>query len=42
MKISGFTIIRNALKYDFPVLEAISSLLPVCDEFVVAVGPLFA
>ncbi|MEI7904308.1 MAG: glycosyltransferase family 2 protein [Candidatus Firestonebacteria bacterium] len=38
MKISGFTIIRNALKYDFPVLEAISSLLPVCDEFVVAVG----
>jgi len=38
MKISGFTIIRNALKYDFPVVEAITSVLPICDEFVVAVG----
>ncbi|MFM7022066.1 MAG: glycosyltransferase family 2 protein [Flavobacteriales bacterium] len=38
MKVSGFTIIRNAVKYDFPVVEAISSVLPLCDEFVVAVG----
>jgi len=38
MKISGFTIIRNALKYDYPVLEAIESILPLCDEVVVAVG----
>ncbi len=38
MKVSGFTIIRNAIKYDFPVVEAISSALPLCDEFVVAVG----
>lgn len=38
MKISGFTIIRNAIKYDYPVIEAITSILPICDEFVVAVG----
>lgn len=38
MKVSGFTIIRNAIKYDFPIIEAITSILPICDEFVVAVG----
>lgn len=38
MKISGFTIIRNAIKYDYPVVEAITSILPICDGFVVAVG----
>jgi hypothetical protein len=38
MKVSGFTIIRNAIKYDYPVVEAITSILPLCDEFVVAVG----
>lgn len=38
MKVTGFTIIRNALKYDYPVVEAINSILPICDEFVVAVG----
>lgn len=38
MKVSGFTFIRNAVKYDFPVVEAITSILPVVDEFVVNVG----
>src|ERR1700752_1718481 len=38
MKVTGFTIIRNAIKYDYPVIEAITSILPICDEFVVAVG----
>ncbi len=38
MKVSGFTIIRNAIKYDYPVVEAITSVLPLCDQFVVAVG----
>ncbi|MBS1637477.1 MAG: glycosyltransferase family 2 protein [Bacteroidetes bacterium] len=38
MKVTGFTIIRNAIKYDYPVVEAITSILPLCDEFVVAVG----
>jgi len=38
MKVSGFTIIRNALKYDFPVVESIRSILPLCDEVIVSVG----
>jgi len=38
MKICGFTFIRNAVKYDFPVVEAIKSVLPLCDLFVVAAG----
>lgn len=38
MKVSGFTIIRNALTYDFPVLESILSILPLCDEVIVSVG----
>lgn len=38
MKVTGFTIVRNAIIYDYPIVEAISSILPVCDEFVVAVG----
>src|ERR1041385_4092369 len=38
LKVAGFTIIRNAIKYDYPIVEAISSVLPLCDEFVVAVG----
>jgi hypothetical protein len=38
MKVSGFTFIRNAIKFDYPILEAIQSILPLCDEFIVAVG----
>lgn len=38
MKVAGFTIVRNALLYDYPVVEAIRSVLPVCDHFVAAVG----
>ncbi|TAF31396.1 MAG: glycosyltransferase family 2 protein [Cytophagales bacterium] len=38
MKISGFTFVRNAIKLDYPIVEAISSLLPLCDEFIVSVG----
>ncbi len=38
MKVCGFTFIRNAEKFDFPVVEAINSILPLCDGFVVAVG----
>jgi len=38
MKVSGFTVIRNAIKYDYPVSEAITSILPFCDEVIVAVG----
>ena len=38
MKVVGFTFVRNAIKYDYPVLESINSLLPLCEEVVVAVG----
>lgn len=38
MKVSGFTFIRNAVRFDYPIVEAITSILPVCDEFVVVVG----
>ncbi len=38
MKISGFSFIRNAVKFDYPVVESIKSVLPLCDEFVIAVG----
>lgn len=38
MKVSGFTIVRNAIKYDYPVVESITSILPLCDEVIVAVG----
>jgi glycosyltransferase involved in cell wall biosynthesis len=38
MKTVGFSFIRNALHYDYPIVEAIRSILPLCDEVVVAVG----
>ena len=38
MKITGFSFIRNAIKYDYPIVEAIRSILPICHEFVIAVG----
>ncbi|MFH0989802.1 MAG: glycosyltransferase family 2 protein [bacterium] len=38
MKVTGFSFVRNALKYNYPVLESYTSILPVCDEFIVVVG----
>lgn len=38
MKVSGFSFIKDAITYDYPIVEAIRSILPICDEFVVAVG----
>jgi hypothetical protein len=38
VKVSGFTIVRNAIKLDFPVEASIRSILPVCDEVLVNVG----
>lgn len=38
MKVVGVTFIRNALKYDYPIAESLRSLLPLCDEVIVAVG----
>jgi len=36
--LSGFTIVRDAVKLDFPIVPAIRSVLEVCDEVVVNVG----
>lgn len=38
MKISGFTYIRNGLITGYPFLQSINSILPICDEFIIAVG----
>lgn len=38
MKVAGFTFIKDAIIYDYPIVEAICSILPICDEFIVAVG----
>ena len=38
MKVSGFTFVKNAVQFSYPIVEAITSILPVCDEFIVSVG----
>jgi len=38
MKISGFTIIKNAVINNYPIIEAIRSVLPVVDEMIVLIG----
>jgi len=39
MRISGFTFARNAVTLDYPLKQALESVLPVVDELVVAVAP---
>lgn len=36
--ISGFSFARNADTLGYPIAESIRSILPVCDEFVIAIG----
>jgi glycosyltransferase involved in cell wall biosynthesis len=38
MRVTGFSFIRNAIKYDYPIVESIRSILPICDQVIVAVG----
>ncbi|ROL60281.1 glycosyltransferase [Bacteroidetes/Chlorobi group bacterium ChocPot_Mid] len=38
MIISGFTFVKNAMVFGYPIVESINSLLPLCDELIVAVG----
>ncbi len=38
MRISGFTFVRNAIDLYYPVVESITSILPICDELIVAAG----
>ena len=37
-RVSGFSIVRNAIQYGYPVAESLRSLAPMVDEMVVAVG----
>jgi hypothetical protein len=39
MKVSGFTFLRNGQKLGYPFVESIRSILPLVDEFVIALGP---
>jgi glycosyltransferase involved in cell wall biosynthesis len=39
MKVSGFTFLRNGQKLGYPFVESIRSILPIVDEFVIALGP---
>jgi len=38
MKLSGFTFVRDAARCEYPIVESISSILPIVDEFIVNVG----
>ncbi|HTJ14959.1 MAG TPA: hypothetical protein VL547_23135 [Dinghuibacter sp.] len=38
MQVSGFTFVRNAVKFGYPVVESIRSILPLVDEFVICLG----
>ena len=38
MKVSGFTFVKNAIKYGYPVVESITSILPIVDEMIVCLG----
>jgi hypothetical protein len=38
MFISGFSFARNADSLHYPLRESILSILPICDEFIIAIG----
>ncbi len=38
MKVSGFTFVKNAVKYEYPVVASILSILPIVDEMIVCLG----
>ncbi|SHL88279.1 hypothetical protein SAMN05444266_105339 [Chitinophaga jiangningensis] len=38
MKVSGFSYMRNSFTYGYPVIQSITSILPVVDEFIAVVG----
>lgn len=38
MKISGFTMAKNVAKLYYPIKESILSILPIVDEYIVALG----
>jgi hypothetical protein len=38
MQVTGFSFVKDAILYGYPVEAAIRSILPICDAFVIAVG----
>jgi len=38
VRVSGFSIVRNAVLYGYPIAAALTSIAPLVDEMVVAVG----
>src|SRR5947199_3651145 len=36
--LSGFTIVRNAVSLDYPIVPALRSILEICDEVIVNEG----
>ncbi|MGE9312199.1 glycosyltransferase family 2 protein [Niabella sp. CJ426] len=38
MKVVGFSFVRNGVKYGYPFVESIRSVLPLVDEFVINLG----
>ncbi|MDF2441628.1 MAG: hypothetical protein JWN98_2612, partial [Abditibacteriota bacterium] len=38
MNLSAFMVLRNGVALGYPFIEAILSLLPACDEFVISEG----
>jgi glycosyltransferase involved in cell wall biosynthesis len=39
MKVSGFTFLRNGQRLGYPFVASIRSILPIVDEFIIALGP---
>ncbi|MEI8289505.1 MAG: hypothetical protein WCH99_08515 [Verrucomicrobiota bacterium] len=39
MRVSGFTFLRNGQTLGYPFVASIRSILPIVDEFVIALGP---
>lgn len=39
MKVSGFTFLRNGQILGYPFVQSIKSILPIVDEFIIALGP---
>jgi hypothetical protein len=38
MHLSGFSVARNAIDLDYPIVESIQSILPIVNDFVIALG----
>lgn len=39
MRVSGFTFLKNGQMLGYPFIQSIESILPIVDEFIIALGP---